>query len=58
MNHFYSSKSARSELTSNSKLMSSIERWNVGLISEYAPRFILYADGYTARTQKKNRKLN
>lgn len=57
MKHIYSSKSATSELTSNNKLMSSIERWNVGLTSECAPRFILYADGYRARTHK-NRKLD
>lgn len=49
---FYSS-----ELTSNSKLVSSTERWNVGFIREYSPRFILYADGYSAGKQN-NRKLN
>lgn len=45
-----------SKLTSKSRLTSSTECWNVGLISEYVPRFIVYADGYRARTHK-NKKL-
>ncbi len=57
MNCFITSKPTLSKLTSKSRLTSSTERWNVGLISEYVPRFILNADGYRAETHK-NRKLD